>query len=180
MQISEPRRKDVTFKIISAGDGGVGKTTMLYRFVENRFTVDTKMTIGVGFFQKNVDLGDGNIYSLQLWDLGGEAHFRPFQDKYVLGVDGAFLMFDLTRLVTLKSIDKWVNLIRKEDPNCPIILIGSKLDLKDKISVTDEVPLGLKEKYNFIDYLKVSSKTGYNVNDVFTLLTGKILKYKKF
>lgn len=168
----------ITLKIINAGDGGVGKTTLLYRYVENNFKFDTKMTIGVGFFYKEVKIDD-ITYGLQLWDLGGEEHFRAFLNKYVDGANGAFLMFDLTRLNTLKRIEEWVNIIRKSNPKCPILFLGTKLDLQDEISVDDKLPLDLKAKFNFIDYLKVSSKTGYNVNHAFELLTEKVAENQK-
>jgi small GTP-binding protein len=168
-----------TFKLITAGDGGVGKTTMLYRYVEGKFKVDTKMTIGVGFFYKTIDLGDENNYSLQLWDFGGEEHFRALLNSYVSGASGAFLMIDLTRMNSLNKIEQWVEIIRQEDKNLPILLVGSKLDLEEKISVKDEDALKLKEKYNFTDFIKISSKTGQNVNDVFIKILTNILEYQK-
>jgi len=57
-------------KIITAGDGGVGKTTLLYRYVEGRFLADTKMTLGVEFFIKELNI-KGESISLQIWDFGG-------------------------------------------------------------------------------------------------------------
>ncbi len=170
--------KSITYKVITAGDGGVGKTTLLFRYVENKFNYDTKITIGVGFFFKTIDLGDENKYGLQLWDLGGEEQFRPFLKSYVAGADGAFLMIDLTRINSLKNIQSWVDIVRSENPELPILLLGSKLDLTEDISVTDEEPLRLKEKFKFIDYLKVSSKTGQNVDKAFETLIRKILEVK--
>ncbi|MHA2130550.1 MAG: ADP-ribosylation factor-like protein, partial [Promethearchaeota archaeon] len=59
------------FKIITAGDGGVGKTTLLYRYVEGRFLESTKMTLGVEFFMKEIHIED-EIINLQVWDFGGQ------------------------------------------------------------------------------------------------------------
>ncbi len=168
-----------TFKVITAGDGGVGKTTLLYRYIEGKFKVDTKMTIGVGFFFHRIDLGDENKYNLQLWDFGGEEHFRALLNSYVAGASAALLMIDMTRINSLTKVDQWVNIIRKEDENLPILLVGSKIDLADKISVKDEEALKLKEKYNFIDFIKTSSKTGQNINDAFIIILKSILDYQK-
>lgn len=164
------------FKVITAGDGGVGKTTLLHRYVEGKFLSDTIMTIGVGFYSKKVTLDNGDTYSLQFWDFGGEEHFRPFLDSYATGASGAILMFDLTRPATLKAIDKWVSIIRKEDPNRPIIFVGSKWDLKEKITVSDKYAMEYKEEYDFFDYIKTSSKTGQNVEEIFKRLTEQIIK----
>ncbi len=165
-------------KIVVVGDGGVGKTTMLHRYIKNEFLVDTKMTIGVGFFQKYVSLEDGRKVYLQLWDFGGEKHFRAFLDSYVLGANGALLLFDLTLMKTLNQIDNWVKIVRKYNSTLPIVFIGSKCDLKEKISVSDDYALQFKEKYNFFEYIKTSSKTGENIEKVFELITKKVITTK--
>lgn len=162
-------------KCITAGDGGVGKTTLLYRYVEGRFLADTRMTLGVEFFIKEVDVGRKKI-NLQVWDFGGQEHFRPLLKNYALGARGALLLFDLTRPSSLDKIDQWVNICREDNPNIPIIFLGTKLDLTDLISVDDSYALRFKTKYNFLDYLKISSKTGENVNLAFKMLAKEIIR----
>jgi small GTP-binding protein len=163
-------------KIITAGDGAVGKTTLLHRYLEGKFLVDTKMTIGVEFFVKEICI-EGITYKLQLWDLGGEKQFRFILKDYVSGANGALLMFDLTRVQTLYGIDDWVEIIRQENPNLPILFIGTKLDLMtNNITLDDRYALSYKEKYNFIEYLKTSSKTGTNINEAIEILTRKIIE----
>ncbi len=66
--------KKFILKILTAGEGGVGKTTLLHRYVEGKFSADTKMTIGVEFFLKEVVI-DGKQCTLQLWDFGGQERF---------------------------------------------------------------------------------------------------------
>ncbi|MFX1573252.1 MAG: Rab family GTPase [Promethearchaeota archaeon] len=167
--------KPMIIKCITAGDGGVGKTTLLYRYVEGRFLADTRMTLGVEFFIKEVDVGRKKI-NLQVWDFGGQEHFRPLLKNYALGARGALLLFDLTRPSSLDKIDQWVNICREDNPNIPIIFLGTKLDLTDLISVDDSYALRFKTKYNFLDYLKISSKTGENVNLAFKMLAKEIIR----
>lgn len=166
------------YKVISAGDGGVGKTTLLHRYIHDRFIADTLMTLGVEFFTKEMALNNSPI-KLQLWDFGGEEQFRFMLNKYMLGAKGALVMFDLTRLTTLKNIKDWIQICECGDPKIVKILIGAKLDLKEKISVTEEDALDVKDRYNFIDYIKISSKTGENVNLVFDVLVKKMLETYK-
>jgi len=149
---------------------------MLKRYVEGQF-VDSKMTIGVEIMQKILKLEDGLKVSLQLWDFGGQQHFRFFLDGFVNGANGAFLMFDLTNMNSFNNLEEWVKIVRKENPALPIVLIGSKLDLEDIIVINDEMVKDAKEKFNIADYLKISSKTGYNINEVFIVLTNEIRKY---
>ena len=72
---------DFTFKVILAGDGGVGKTTLVNRYIEDKFELDTKMTVGVNILNKNVVIGDEINCALQIWDFGGQERFRFFLDS---------------------------------------------------------------------------------------------------
>lgn len=165
----------IIFKIITGGDEGVGKTTLLIRFVEGRFMAETKSTIGVEFFWKALNT-KGKKIDLQLWDFAGQYDFRHILKNYATGANGALLLFDLTNKSSLGNIDEWVDIFRKQDPNLPIIFLGTKLDLTDLIVAEEEDVLFLKEKYGFLDYIKVSSKTDENVNLAFQLLVNAIIE----
>ena len=165
----------VLFKVITAGEGGVGKTTLLYRYVKGKFLADTKMTLGVEFFMKTLQIEERDI-NLQVWDFGGQEHFRPLLRNYSKGARGALLLFDLTRPSSLEKIDQWVHICREENPDIPIIFLGTKSDLTESITVDDNFALTFPEKYNFFKYLKISSKTGENVNLAFELLSRELLK----
>ncbi|MFX0081421.1 MAG: Rab family GTPase [Candidatus Hodarchaeota archaeon] len=161
-----------TFKIIVAGDGGVGKTTLLHRYIENRFKFDTKMTIGVEIFNKVLTFATGASTSLQIWDFSGQERFRFLLDSFVMGAKGALVLFDLTKNPRfLERIDDWVDLIEQQNKTIPMVLIGTKADLEDKILVREEEILNLMEKHKFLKYFTTSSKTGLNVNEAFYFLT---------
>ena len=164
-------QSDLKFKIITAGDASVGKTTLLRRYVDGKFSFDTLMTVGVDILHKMILLEDGNVCSLQLWDLGGQQMFRSMLDSFVGGASGGFLMFDLTKHSSFENIPEWVTIMRKYDNTLPIILLGSKYDLKDSIAISDENAIEFVEKHNMSGYFKTSSKTGYNVNEAFEKLT---------
>jgi len=166
--------KKFILKILTAGEGGVGKTTLLRRFVEGTFFQSTKMTIGVEFFLKTITLGDNEI-TLQLWDFGGQERFRFLLESYVLGAKGALLMFDLTRINTLDKLDGWIDIVRKNDPDLPILFVGTKTDLMEQVMVDDDYAMSFMGPLNLFDFLKVSSKSGDNVEETFRRLTTKIL-----
>jgi len=165
----------ILLKVITAGEGGVGKTTLLYRYVEGRFLANTKITLGVEFFMKTLQVGEKTV-NLQIWDFGGQEHFRPLLKNYSKGARGALLLFDLTRPSSLDRIDQWVNICREENPDIPIIFLGTKLDLIESISVDEKFASKFPKKYDFFRYLKISSKTGENVNLAFDLLAKEIIK----
>ena len=167
--------KSILLKVVTAGEGGVGKTTLLYRYIEGRFLADTRMTIGVEFFLKELNI-EGNKILLQVWDFGGQEHFRPLLKNYAKGARGALILFDLTRPSSLEQIGQWVDICRQENPDNPIIFLGTKLDLKDQITIDDDFALKLRENYGFFNYLKISSKTGENVQLAFELLAKELIK----
>ncbi len=163
------------FKVLTSGEGGVGKTTLLHRYVDGKFLAETRMTIGLEFFLKELTI-DKKPFLLQLWDFGGQTQFRFMLDSYVHGAKGALLVFDLTRPSTLLHLDNWINIVRSENPKLPVLFIGTKADLTEKISIDDAMIQEVKEKYDLFYYLKVSSKTGENVNLAFELLCQEIKK----
>lgn len=174
-------QKHFLFKILVGGDGGVGKTTLLRRYVNGKFDESTIMTVGVDFFVKEISLNFNNSKmkcSLQLWDLGGQKQFRHLMSSYVMGARGALLLIDLTRLPEIKAVLEWVNIVRMHDIDLPIILVGTKLDLDEFLAIDDETALNIKDTFNMIEYVKTSSKTGYNVEKVFELMAKKLMKIK--
>jgi GTPase SAR1 family protein len=97
-----------------------------------------------------------------------------------MGARGALLLFDLTRMPKIGDILEWVNIARIHDINLPIILVGTKIDLEDFIAVDDESAHHIKNIFNMIDYIKISSKTGYNVDKLFNLLVKKLTEVSKY
>ena len=180
-QVKKVFLRNYVFKILIAGDGGVGKTTLIRRYVNGVFDESTIQTIGVDFFIKELHLEDLNAScTLQLWDLGGQERFRHMLNSFVMGARGALLLFDLTNMPKIDGILNWVNLVRSHDINLPILLVGTKLDLSDAISVDEKIALDIKNTFKMIDFLKTSSKTGHNVELVFETISKHLIQNYKF
>jgi len=167
------RVQNYNFKILVAGEGGVGKTTFLHKYVTGTFMLDTHMTIGVQFHVKTIHVGDV-AYTLQLWDLGGQDRFRFMLPSYTLGAKGALLLYDTTRISSLTSLEEWVGVCRTNDKNLPILLCGSKADLLQDRSISPEFVKSYLEPLNLFDYLEISAKTGQNVERAFEILLNKM------
>ena len=180
-QVKKRYMRNFVFKILIAGDGGVGKTTLLRRYIDGVFDESTIQTVGVDFFIKELQLEDLNAScTLQLWDLGGQERFRHLLESFVMGARGALLLFDLTNMPKIEGILNWVNIVRSHDINLPILFIGTKLDLNELIAVDDESALDIKSTFNMIDFLKTSSKTGHNVELVFETISKYLIQNYKF
>ena len=171
--------KKYVYKILVAGQGGVGKTTLLTRIVTGKFVQNTAMTIGVEFHLLNLTLGteEEKVNTvIQLWDFGGQERFRFMLDSYVAGARGALLLYDMTRLRTLDGLDEWVKIVRTHDPDLPILFVGTKLDRVEDITVSDDYAKEFLEPLNMFDHMKISSKDGTGVEQAFKKITRKVLE----
>ncbi|MFX0094016.1 MAG: Rab family GTPase, partial [Candidatus Hodarchaeota archaeon] len=162
---------EYVFKVVIAGPTMVGKTSLVFRYTDQAFLVETKKTIGVDFALKkvDVDLKDLDIpvrrICLQLWDFAGESRFDLILPYYLTGTHIVILAFDSTRPETLNALPAWLTSIRNNVYNVPIILISTKNDLGHVIP--DESINKFIEKSKIEDIFHTSSKTGENVDKVF-------------
>ena len=172
----------LAFKLCIFGSGGVGKTTLIRRFVTKIFEQDIKMTIGADFSIKNVNV-EGKTITLRIWDFAGEERFRVLLPSFAKGADGGIFMFDITRYSSVKDIDDWLSIfeyfISEKEIRIPIIMVGGKSDLEDKRSVQIEEAIELANKYKLHGYIECSSKTGDNVEEIFESITKKIIEKSK-
>ena len=152
------------FKITLFGPGGVGKTSLLLRYIKDYFSNDLKKTIGSNFLIKDVEL-DGKFIRLLLWDIGGQPQFHKLRTIYFKGSNAALGVFDLSSSQTLLKIPGWISSIKKTVKKAiPMVLIGNKADLErevDRLEAED-----LSKKLN-CEYMETSAKTGENVELVF-------------
>ncbi|MBY9005858.1 MAG: GTP-binding protein [Candidatus Lokiarchaeota archaeon] len=173
-------KKKFLFKTLTIGEGGAGKTSLLRRYVEGKFNDSTVLTVGVDFYIKELDFESKAECTLQLWDFSGQIRFRHLLGNYVMGARAALLLVDLTRMPEMEELVEWVNIVRTHDPVLPILLIGTKADLKDLIAVDDGFMLNVMNTFNMAGYIKVSAKTGHNVNKVFKVIAKKLMNQNKY
>ncbi|MEJ2248341.1 MAG: GTP-binding protein [Candidatus Lokiarchaeota archaeon] len=153
-------------KIILTGDPKVGKTSLVRRFVENKFTENYLTTIGVDITKKEVELIQGKTtVSFLIWDIGGQ--FSRYRQKFYNGANAALMVIDRTRLETLKSVNDWYDDIKNSiKRDIPVVLVGNKSDLVSEIKVSEEDIKKVAKELDF-HYIITSAKTGENVSDLF-------------
>ncbi len=168
------------FKVIIIGPGAVGKTSLLHRFVENKFIFRYKLTIGADFLSKIIagyPKADTTC-KLQIWDIGGQDRYKFLRASFFEGANGALVVFDISRWHTFKELDDWISDLREfAGKNTPFILIGNKADLIEgiggKFDKDSAEELAKRESCVFIS---TSAKTGENVEGAFLNLTHKMIK----
>jgi len=161
---------DFTWKIMMLGDAAVGKTSLTIRFISGFFLDDLKLTIGVDFYSKTTTFKEKKV-KLQIWDFGGEERFRFLLHQYCKGANAAFFLYDITNRLSLDHLPDWTQIIREHAGDIPIMLIGSKVDLKEFRAVTREEGILAAKKYNLSSFIELSSKTGQNVEKSFDVIT---------
>ncbi|WEU40007.1 MAG: GTP-binding protein [Candidatus Odinarchaeum yellowstonii] len=160
------------YKIVVVGEGGVGKTTLIKRYVTGQFT-NSKTTIGVSFAIANVNFNNVTV-KMQIWDLGGEERFRTLLPSFCKGAQGAIIVFDQSRFSTFLSLPEWIELVKKNTNNIPIILVGSKSDLVSENSYLDQI-MEMVKRYDLKEFIPVSSKTGFNIDKVFVDIAASLM-----
>ena len=170
---------DYLLKVILTGDSGVGKTNILSQFVRNQFNPDSMTTIGVEFATKTVHVSTGKTVKAQIWDTAGQERYRAITSAYYKGAKGAILMYDITSTNSFTSLNKWIKEIRDNtESNIPILLVGNKIDLKDRRSISIEEGKNFAEREQLL-FMETSALEAINVQEAFTQLLSFILdKYE--
>ncbi len=178
----KPSRPDLSadaymflFKCMITGEGAVGKTTLVNRYVTGTFERDYKTTIGSQFAVKLTHISPEDQefavgIKLQVWDVAGQARFQAVRKMYYSGAAGVILVFDVTRRRSFAELVKWVEEADESiGHRVPIIVVGNKTDLPDRAVPSDEAR-GWAESKGFL-YMESSAKTGEGVADMFTVLS---------
>ncbi|MHA1972108.1 MAG: Rab family GTPase [Candidatus Hodarchaeales archaeon] len=162
-------------KIVMLGEGSVGKTSLIRRFVEHTFSHEYITTIGSNFLLKRLQLEDDIRMTMQLWDLSGQDSFRNIRTQYYLHARGGILVFDLTRNDTMLELDKWYNDFTKKAGIVPLMVLGNKVDLMDDRQVKTVDGKSMAERFN-ATYLETSALNGTGVEEAFNNLAWRIVK----
>lgn len=158
-------------KVCLLGDFAVGKTSLIRRFVEGRFDDKYLTTVGVVVSRKTVEYSDKTV-NLLIWDLAGGRDFR--QSGYLIGVAGALIVCDLTRVSTLSSYYENADQLRQFNPEVKLVLLANKSDLIDERAIPEEQLITWARELES-PLLLTSAKTGEQVDNAFRTLSDSLL-----
>ena len=168
---------DAIFKIVIFGEAGTGKVELTQRLLTNLYVTDSKMTIGVDYETKSLNIDDIRV-RLQIWDFGGEERFRFLLPTYVRGARGGMFVYDITNYSTIAHIDDWLTVIKKEiraEDIFPMLVVGNRAHLADQREVLAEDAIKIAKLRGLDGFIECSAKTGENVEEAFKALTRLIL-----
>ncbi len=169
---SEP---NMTFKVLTIGESGVGKTCVLRRFVENKFLKNHLATIGIDFKTKTLNINNQEI-KLKIWDTAGQERFRNITTQYYKGADGIVLVYDVTDEASYDKIRDWMDQIlsNTQQDDIGLVLLGNKCDMEPR-SVTEEMGKKMAEELK-INYFETSALNGQGIKEAFEYLARDIMK----
>jgi len=164
-------------KVIIIGDAGVGKTSLVKKFISGHFSQDYKASIGTNLYATNLSLKSGDKVSIQVWDIAGQEKWIKMRHMYYRGTHGALIVGDLTRRNTFEQLaDFWIPDLEKYCGEIPKILVANKVDLDSIISNNDieKLAQAINVKATFF----TSAKNGQNVEKAFLLIAEAIVESK--
>lgn len=168
-----------TLKLVVIGDYGVGKSSLITRYIKDKFDSDYISTIGVDFLVKEIDLKEEEdaMAKIVIWDIGGQQAWRKKLRLYLKGADGAIVVCDLTRPKTANNISMWIDYLQQyTNSNLPFIVVGNKIDLEEKSASIEDI---VKLAGNNHEYFLASAKTGEVVEEFFSKITELMISFKK-
>lgn len=158
---------DLHIKLLMLGDGGVGKTSLLTRYAEDKFVPGLLATAGVAFQTQYITV-EGRTIRLDIWDTAGQERFHVITQAYYAGAHGIILVYDVSDKdeTSFNNVRYWMENIRKHaSPHCAKLLLGNKVDMKGR-KVTTERGQAVADEYG-VGFFETSAKSGLNVTESF-------------
>ena len=166
-----PENVDFLFKIVFLGEGAVGKTSLVGRYVYDSFEGDYLATIGTDIHVKMVNVDD-TVVKLVIWDIAGQDNFAQLRRAYYMNASAAFFVFDTTRPETIERVDEWLNALFTVTGKIPLVLLENKVDLESAIE--DAMRDAVKNEHG-VPIIPTSAKEDTNVEEAFREMTREIL-----
>lgn len=170
------RGYDHLLKFLLIGDSSVGKTSLLIRYADQKFSNDVMSTIGIDFKVKTIRVNN-KLIKLQIWDTAGQEKYHTITTAYYRGSHGVMMVYDVTNIKSFDSIERWSNNVKNHaDDDARKIIVGNKCDMDEKrlISTYRGQELALSQE---VDFIETSASTGENVEKAFETLVKRCLDH---
>jgi len=169
--MQQPQQASYVYKLVLVGDGGVGKTTFVKRHLTGEFEKKYVATLGVEVHPVSFQTNRGQI-QFNVWDTAGQEKFGGLRDGYYIQGNCAVIMFDVTSRVTYKNAPNWHRDLIRVCQNIPIVLVGNKVDIKDRKVKAKAITFHRKKNLQYYD---ISAKSNYNFEKPFLYLARKLI-----
>lgn len=175
-QKNDGKDKKKILKIMLIGETAVGKSSIMYRYTMNTFTLSMMGTAGIDFKKKELEVDNQKI-KIVLYDSAGHDRFRQIIKNHCKGAHGIVLVYDIGEEKSIERLSNWMDDVKDVEKDAEVVLVGNKCDIEQR-KVSYEQGQELAKKFN-IPWLETSAKTGYNIEETFDQLIKSILKKEK-
>ena len=173
---SNNTKQAIEIKLLTLGDTSVGKSSFIIKFIDDKFSYNYIATMGLDFKQKIIELDNGELVKLRIFDTAGQERFKSISINFIKKADGILLLYDVTNRSSFESVNKWVESIREVgDEKISIILIGNKCDLEKERKISKEEGEAKSKEFN-LPFFETSCKEGINIKEVFVKISEEIIK----
>ena len=161
-------------KIVLIGESGVGKTSIIYQFVDNIFQQEQQSTIGGTFASKKVKCDNGKILRLEIWDTAGQERYRSVAKMFYKDANAAILVYDITSKTSFEGLQNyWIPQVKDSSPeNIILIIAANKMDLFEREQV-DEADAKKYAKEVKASFVPTSAKDSSGINKIFLEIAKK-------
>lgn len=162
-------------KLVLFGNPSVGKTSLIQRYVNNKFEEEYLSTLGYNVYEKRIDFENENSVVFVIFDIGGQEKFRELRQKYAAGANAAFLVYDITNRESFINIPNWYNDLRAFTNNAHFIIVGNKIDIENERQVNREEAEDLALRLQADGFFETSAKADIMINETFSYFAKTIL-----
>ena len=159
------------FKLVLVGDGGVGKTTFVKRHLTGEFEKKYIATLGVEVHPMPFFTNHGQVL-FNVWDTAGQEKLGGLRDGYYIGGQCAIIMFDTCSRITYGNVPKWYKDLTRVCESIPIVLVGNKVDIKDRKVKAKQITFHRKKNLQYYD---ISAKSNYQFEKPFVWLLRRLV-----
>mmetsp|Transcript_47091 Transcript_47091/g.56954 ORF Transcript_47091/g.56954 Transcript_47091/m.56954 type:complete len:217 (+) Transcript_47091:87-737(+) len=171
----------VNFKVVLLGEGRVGKTSIMIRYVENTYTDRRSSTLSASYLDKRISLPHFGDANLSIWDTAGQERFHSLGPIYYRDADGAVVVYDITDAESFRRMKSWTKELRKmvggEDRIC-IVVVGNKSDLESKRQVQEAEAIAYAESVGAMHF-NASAKLNTGLDNIFIQLAQRMIDRRK-
>lgn len=170
-----------SYKVLLLGNSSVGKTCILLRYSEDKFTEEYDVTIGLNYRTKDLELKNKTKIKMQIWDTSGEEKFKAIAKNFYREAHGVLLVYDICDRNSFKEVKNWISQIFENSGNEDIVIVlaGNKIDRVNDRLITKEEGEAVAREYD-IPFFECSAKNNDNINEVFEVIANRVFdKLKK-
>jgi len=164
----------IVAKVVLLGDSGVGKSSLVVRYVEGVFSNVVKSTIGASFFTKRLTVNGAKV-KLQIWDTAGQERFRSLAPMFYRGAAAAIVVFDITNEASFEKLKSWVTELRNNvEDNLVICIAANKHDLSSERRVPSNRVIDYAESIGATVF-ETSARINSGVEEMFASVANNLV-----